>query len=145
MSDYIVFYMKIACTITQWLHDVLPIKFHVYYMVLHVPAFITWTLHVNLHVWLQIILHVILHPNYMVITYILHDISKKIRSIKPGPDDTCANPRNLFRPFHAPHPLEIPLNWRYTKKCNKKKIFPNFTKNINNFKKFKTLIKLYFF
>jgi hypothetical protein len=83
MSDYIVFYMKIACTITQWLHDVLPIKLHVYYMMLHVPAFITWTLHVNLHVWLQIILHVILHPNYMVITYILHDISKKIRSIKP--------------------------------------------------------------
>ena len=25
-------------------------------------------------------------------------------------DDRCANPRNLFRPFHAPHPLEIPRN-----------------------------------
>ena len=35
-------------------------------------------------------------------------------------DDRCANPRNLFRPFHAPHPSKIPPNWRHTKKINKK-------------------------
>jgi hypothetical protein len=73
--------------ITYILHDISKKirSIKPYYMVLHVPAFITWTLHVHLHVLLQIILHVILHLNYMVITYILHDISKKIRSIKPGP------------------------------------------------------------
>ena len=108
MSDYIVFYMKIACTITQWLHDVLPIKLHVYYMMLHVPAFITWTLHVNLHVWLQIILHVILHPNYMVITYILHDISKKI-SLHQARIHPPRSPHSPGAPARALVPPSPPL------------------------------------
>ncbi len=32
-----------------WAQHVLPIKLHVYYMVLHVSEYITWTLHLNLH------------------------------------------------------------------------------------------------
>ena len=89
--------------ITYILHDISKKirSIKPYYMVLHVPAFITWTLHVHLHVLLQIILHVILHLNYMVITYILHDISKKNRSIKPGPP--FPPPRTLDPP-HPPPP-----------------------------------------
>ncbi len=30
-------------------------------------------------------------------------------------DDRCANPRILFRSFHAPHPSKNTKNWRYTK------------------------------
>ncbi len=35
-------------------------------------------------------------------------------------EDRCANPRIIFRSFHAPHPSKIPLNCTYTKKCKKK-------------------------
>ena len=120
--------------ITYILHDISKKirSIKPYYMVLHVPAFITWTLHVHLHVLLQIILHVILHLNYMVITYILHDISKKIRAINPGPPLPppppslalhCANalvppsppplraPGGLVRPWEGPWRCRRSLFW----------------------------------
>ncbi len=47
-------------------------------------------------------------------------------------DDRCANPRNLFRPFHAPHPSKIAEIEDTQKNVIKKYIFQIFTKNIYN-------------
>ena len=50
---------------------------------------------------------------YLLTFYGIHDENAPdvlFTITNQGTDDRCANPRNLFRPFHAPHPLEIPLN-----------------------------------
>ncbi len=63
------------------------------------------------------------------------EICWKRQGLNPGPwipkrsaiDDRCVNPRIIFWFSLRGYPLEIPRNWRYTKKCNKKYIFQNFT------------------
>jgi hypothetical protein len=47
-----------------------------------------------------------------------------------SPDDRCANPRNLFRPFHAPHPSKNTKIEFIYKNIIKKYIFQKYSINI---------------
>ena len=58
---YMINYMKWRFQITHYLHQVLQMQLHYFYIILHVSELFTSTLHIYLHTLLHILLHESLH------------------------------------------------------------------------------------